>query len=190
MNQVFKHTHYLLRPCKKSDLLLCQRLFLLLLGIWSFGTINTVSVSLDAKIWMLNGPSLQSMQSQLSNSNLTHKSLASHLLFIQSILSQFCTSCTFLSSSSDYFLCCIKLMCSVHFIDSIAINSADRSNSLSDHVLISFLCGGESSTESGSGHLICTHRQIWSGDSLAHFLKQTQSTDTCSIVLMSCFIKQ
>lgn len=33
-------------------------------------------------------------------------------------------------------------MCSVHFIDSIAINSADRSNSLSDHVLISFLCGG------------------------------------------------
>lgn len=88
MNQVFKHTHYLLRPCKKSDLLLFQRLFLLLLGIWSFGTINTVSVSLDAKIWMLNGPSLQSMQSQLSNSNLTHKSLASHLLFIQSILSQ------------------------------------------------------------------------------------------------------
>lgn len=33
-------------------------------------------------------------------------------------------------------------MCSVHFIDRIAINSADRSNSLSDHVLISFLCGG------------------------------------------------
>lgn len=35
-------------------------------------------------------------------------------------------------------------MCSVHFIDRIAINSADRSYSLSDHVLISFLCvGGE-----------------------------------------------
>lgn len=81
-------------------------------------------------------------------------------------------------------------MCSVHFIDSIAINSADRSNSLSDHVLISFLCGGESSTESGSGHLICTHRQIWSGDSLAHILKQTQSTDTCSVLLNSRTGKQ
>lgn len=143
--------------------------------------------------WMayLCSPCSHSFLIQISHTSLWHHICSSFKVFYPSVvLFKFCTSCTFLSSSSDYFLCCIKLMCSVHFIDSIAINSADRSNSLSDHVLISFLCGGESSTESGSGHLICTHRQIWSGDSLAHFLKQTQSTDTCSVVLMSCFIKQ